>query len=116
MNVLGFKTEMQLHTHIVKTLRRVLRKDVLMHHSPNGGKRDIITATHLKRMGTLPGWPDLQFHRDGETYFIELKQPGEYPSPVQKAVHQWLIDGKFPVAVCKDPDAVLKQVREWGLA
>lgn len=31
----------------------------LLHHSPNGGRRDAREAARFKRMGTRPGFPDL---------------------------------------------------------
>ena len=48
----------------------------LLHHIPNGGKRDKIEAAHLKQQGVKPGVPDLhlpvargQYH----SLYIEMK-------------------------------------------
>lgn len=42
-------------------------------HTPNGGKRDKITASQLKLMGVLAGVLDLEFIWIKGTFFIELK-------------------------------------------
>lgn len=31
----------------------------LIHHSPNGGKRDAREGSKFKEMGTVAGWPDI---------------------------------------------------------
>lgn len=49
-----------------------------LHHSPNGGKRHITTATRFKAMGTKAGFPDLFLFIPCGGYhglFIELKAP-----------------------------------------
>ncbi|MBE9590003.1 VRR-NUC domain-containing protein [Moraxella sp. K127] len=49
-----------------------------LHHSPNGGKRHITTATRFKAMGTKAGFPDLFLFIPCGGYhglFIELKTP-----------------------------------------
>ncbi|UZA31538.1 VRR-NUC domain-containing protein [Moraxella bovis] len=49
-----------------------------LHHSPNGGKRHITTATRFKAMGTKAGFPDLFLfipHGGYHGLFIELKAP-----------------------------------------
>ncbi len=49
-----------------------------LHHSPNGGKRHIATATRFKAIGTKAGFPDLFLFIPCGGYhglFIELKAP-----------------------------------------
>src|SRR5687767_6251038 len=41
-------------------------RDVLLHHSPNGGSRDIREATKFKSMGTRPGCPDILIFHPGK--------------------------------------------------
>ena len=51
----------------------------LLHHVPNGGKRDKTTATTLKRQGVRAGVPDLVLPVARCGYhglYIELKAPG----------------------------------------
>ena len=61
-----------------------------MHHSPNGGKRNVREAAKFKKMGTRAGFPDLQLlYPKGEYHglFIELKAPGGKVSESQK---EWI--------------------------
>lgn len=55
---------------------------------PNGGKRDIRTATKLKAEGVLRGVPDLFIPAFGT--WIEMKKPGGKLSPAQKDVIAYL--------------------------
>lgn len=55
----------------------------LLYAIPNGGKRDIVTATRLKATGTKRGFPDIGFPvaRHGcHGLFIEMKRPNDKPN------------------------------------
>lgn len=63
----------------------------LLHHIPNGGKRDVKTAANLKKEGVKAGVPDIcllvargQYHG----LYIELKQPKK--GKLQKNQKEWL--------------------------
>jgi hypothetical protein len=59
------------------------------------------------------GFPDVMFFRDGVTKFVEYKQPGKEPSPIQKVWHAKLRAKGFAVAVidrAKDTEAFLEGV------
>ena len=59
----------------------------LMHHIPNGGKRDKITAKNLKIEGVKAGVPDICLPVSRHGYhglYIELKRIGGKPSVEQK--------------------------------
>lgn len=61
----------------------------LLHHSPNGGKRNAREAARFKEMGTRPGFPDLLLlHPNGNYHFlaIELKTDKGRQSHYQR---QW---------------------------
>lgn len=58
----------------------------LLHHIPNGGKRDKVTAAILKREGVKSGVPDLclPVPRGGfHGLYIELKAGKNIPTPSQ---------------------------------
>lgn len=78
--------ESALQRAVVKTLRAVLRPDVLMRHITAGGA-DARTGAKLKQMGRLAGCADLEFMwREGSglrVLFLELKLPGRKQSPSQ---------------------------------
>lgn len=62
----------------------------LLYAIPNGGKRDVVTATRLKAEGVTAGVPDLCLPVAREGYhglYIEMKIPGGRVSPAQR---QWL--------------------------
>ena len=59
----------------------------LLHHIPNGGKRDAIEAKHLKSEGVKSGVPDLHLPVAKGKYhglFIELKTEKGRASEAQK--------------------------------
>lgn len=61
-----------------------------IHHSPNGGKRNIREAAKFKRMGTRAGFPDLFLAYPNKKYnglFVELKAPGGRATEKQK---EWI--------------------------
>jgi len=61
----------------------------LIYAIPNGGKRNIVTATKMKATGTLPGVPDL--HIPALNLWIEMKKAqGGSVSVVQKIMHDYL--------------------------
>lgn len=37
-------------------------EELIIQHSPNGGRRDKREAAKLKAMGVMAGWPDFEFH------------------------------------------------------
>ena len=62
--------------------------NIIIHHSPNGGKRATKTnkngvkycpeGSKFKKMGTVAGFPDLQILKSNHFYnglFIEMKEP-----------------------------------------
>lgn len=63
-------------------------KDYLIFSIPNGGSRNIIEASKLKRTGATAGIPDLAILMPNkEILFIEMKrQKGGILSPVQKTI------------------------------
>lgn len=61
---------------------------LLMHSSPNGGKRNAIEAAKFKQMGTRAGFPDLIFLKSNNKFnflAIELKTKTGRQSENQKA-------------------------------
>ena len=61
---------------------------LLLHHSPNGGRRDKITGALFKAMGTRAGFPDLMLLLPNKSHpylCIELKTDIGRQSEAQKA-------------------------------
>ena len=75
----------------------------MMYAVPNGGKRDIVTATHLKAEGVKAGVPDicLPVPRGGyHGLYIELKVHGNKPSELQESWLRRLSEQGYFTAVC----------------
>ena len=81
---LSDETEDQLQVRISQWLDLVLPPGAVWHHSPNEGNRHVAYKVKQKRMGTKPGWPDIEIFCPGDqskvgnsiSIFIELKRPG----------------------------------------
>ena len=75
----------------------------LLYHIPNGGKRDVIEAKHLKAQGVKSGVPDLHLPVSRKGYnglYIEMKTDIGRPTENQKWwIEKLNIQGNYAV-VC----------------
>jgi hypothetical protein len=84
-----------------------------LHHIPNGGKRDKITAARLKAAGVKAGVPDICLPVPAGEYnglYIEMKYGNNKPSPEQI---QWLIDlaaMRHKTAVCYSMEEAKEEI------
>ena len=88
-------SEFQLQCQVAEVLRRWCSEWWIYTHLPMGEKRDPVTAMRLKRMGTMPGWPDFQFFGPRRAVvFMELKRPGGGGrlSEPQEELSRFLVD------------------------
>lgn len=75
----------------------------LLHHIPNGGKRNIATAARLKREGVKAGVPDLCLpvpRGEWHGLYIEMKAPKGKVSENQEKWIEALKKQGYAVAVC----------------
>lgn len=83
---------------------------LLLHHSPNGGRRNAREAGRFKAMGTRAGFPDLVlFHPDFATrqiapLFIEFKSDTGRQSESQKDYQQLLTAKGYKYIICRSFD------------
>jgi hypothetical protein len=89
---------------------------LLIHHSPNGGKRDAREAARFKTMGTVSGFPDLfipiakhGFHG----LFIEMKAGSNKLTKNQHNVISILKESGYKCEVCYNLDEFMKVVNEY---
>lgn len=85
----------------------------LLHHSPNGGKRNAREAARFKVMGTRAGFPDLVLHVPSGIYhgaFFELKAPKGVLQTSQKAYLQSLKEQGYYVAVVRSVESFAKEI------
>ena len=86
-------------------------KGVLYFHSPNGGTRNVIEATKLKRMGVKSGVPDILIFNRKKDYSglaIELKvgynKPSENQLEFMKLLNEqgWMCVVSYSLEECID--------------
>ena len=110
-----YTSEVDLQKTVIKYLDLVLPSQSLVHHSPNEGKHKIQYFHKQKLMGVMKGFPDLMILLPNtKPMFVELKQPGNYPTEQQRDVGSLLVDLGCEYAVCRsvqDVRAFLKGVQ-----
>ena len=80
---------------------------LLWFHVPNGGKRHILEAVKMKRMGVKAGVPDLVIiPKAGPVCFIELKAEDGDTTELQEFWIKSLPDYGCPCEVCRSLDEV----------
>ena len=88
----------------------------LLHHCPNGGKRDRVSAAVLKRQGVKAGVPDLHLPVPKGQYaslYIEMKYGDGKLQKEQKDFLKQAADyGNF-VAVCYSQEIALKVIEDY---
>lgn len=116
-------TEAQHQANVIKwsqqpSIRSRWPELALLHHIPNGGRRDAVEARHLKEQGVKPGVPDLHLPVARGSYhslYIEMKTEKGRTSDVQ----EWWIEfltaqGNF-IEVCHGWESAVR-VLEWYLS
>ncbi len=99
--------EQKIHMEILNHIKKVALEEVIVYHTPNGGKRGKVEAIKLKAMGTLAGIPDLTLLHNGQTYFIEIKADEKSRlSNVQVEMKQRLESSGFKVCVAWNKEMV----------
>ena len=87
---------------------------MLLHHSPNGGRRTTREGQRFKTMGTRKGFPDLMLcFPNGKHHglFIELKSAKGIQRPSQKAMQAALEWAGYRYEIVRSIDAFIECVR-----
>lgn len=108
-----------IHKSILQYLTRVLR-DKMIHHSPaetrRPGRAGDVERSVNAAMGVSAGFPDLMvILGDGRLLFFEVKAPGNYPSPKQRAWGEFLTRAGHLWAVVYSIDDVRACLAAWGI-
>jgi len=107
--------EFNLHCMVADTLRRWLSEGWRWTHIPNGELRSKTTGARLKRMGLMPGWPDIiLLSDDGVPHFMELKRKGFSLSDPQADFADWCSQRGVAYVICDSFEAALSQLQAWG--
>lgn len=89
---------------------------LLLHHSPNGGRRTTLEAARFKQMGTRKGFPDLALLFPNAKYhalFIELKSKKGIQSPSQKAMQVALEQVGYRYEIVRDIHSFIDCIRRY---
>jgi len=107
-----------VHRSIIAYLRTVLIGAVI-HHSANEiplrGANVARAIAKAKWNGSLPGYPDIIVHWNGQTVLFEVKAPKGYLSPAQKLVRADLEAQGIKYGVVRSIDDTTVYLSEWGL-
>lgn len=85
--------------------------DLLAFHTPNGGNRNALEGSKFKRMGVLPGVPDILIPKPNKQYYglcIELKIHPNKTTDSQKTVLGKFASSNWQTEVCYDYDTATK--------
>lgn len=106
-------SEDQVHITILEWFR--LKRDCVVFHIPNGGKRGWLAGAKMKRLGTLPGAPDLvvlyAMMGEPKTLLIEVKAVRGEQSKEQREFEEACKDMGHDYIVVRSLDDV---IRWWG--
>jgi hypothetical protein len=107
--------EFRLSLAVADFLRLTVPAEIPWTHIGHGEIRDKRTAAKLKAMGLKPGWADYVFILPGgRAAFVELKAPGNYQTPDQRAFEQSVVAAGALYLVCRSVPEVEGALRAWG--
>jgi hypothetical protein len=90
--------------------------ELIVFHVPNGGYRSKAEAARLKWQGVVAGVADLCIVTlDGRSHFLEVKAPGGYLSPEQRAFADRCAALRVPFAVIRSIDDARQALAAWSL-
>lgn len=88
----------------------------LLHHSPNGGKRNLREASRFKAMGVRAGFPDLILLIANKEYnylAIELKAPKGVQTEKQKEYQRLIESNGGKYSICRKVDDFINTIQEY---
>lgn len=89
---------------------------LLLHHSPNGGRRNALEAERFKRMGTRKGFPDLILLFPNAHYhalFIEMKSRKGIQRNSQKIYQQAVEQMNYKYEIVRSIDEFIDCIRRY---
>jgi len=108
--------EDDLHHAVVGALRVLLPSDAVVNTWELRNAASAVEGARRKRLGALPGWPDIGVFWRGIVALIELKRERfGVLSPAQRSLHARLRAAGFPVAVCRTVVEALNAVSAAGI-
>lgn len=89
---------------------------LLLHHSPNGGMRNVIEAARFKAMGTRRGFPDLILLYPSAGFHalcIEMKTEKGRQQPSQKIWQRAVEDAGYKYVICRSFEDFMEQINAY---
>ena len=71
--------------------------------------------TQLRKMGLLPGMPDIGILENNNIYFIEIKTASGRLTEQQTVIHEILKKRGYTVEVCRSVEDVAIFLKRWGI-
>lgn len=87
---------------------------LLLHHSPNGGRRNAIEAARFKAMGTRRGFPDLILLYPSKGFHalcIEMKTEKGRQQPSQKIFQRAVEEMGYKYVICRSFEGFMGEIR-----
>lgn len=108
--------EDELHAAVADALRVLLPPGAVLNTWELRNAASAAEGARRKRLGALPGWPDLGVFWDSRLVLVELKRErGGYLSPAQQLLHPRLAAAGFPVSICRTVVETLDAVSAAGV-
>jgi hypothetical protein len=85
------------------------------HEVGGKGKLAAIRMALAKAMGLIKGSADYVFVAENGGGWIEIKVPGNYPTPIQRDFGEWCRINNVRHAICRSTQEVEDTLRSWGL-
>jgi hypothetical protein len=107
--------EDDLHQSVSDALRVLLPADAVANTWELRNASSAVEGARRKRLGALPGWPDLGVFWNGQVALIELKRArGWSLSPAQKELHARLERAGHAVIVAHSAEDTLRALQDRG--
>jgi hypothetical protein len=108
--------EDELHASVCDALRYLCPSDAIVNTWELRNASSAVEGGRRRRLGALPGWPDMGVFWQSRIVLLELKRSrGGQLSPAQRALHPRLEAAGFPVAVVRSVDEALAAVSAAGV-
>lgn len=89
---------------------------LLLHHSPNGGRRNAIEGARFKAMGTRKGFPDLMLCYPAKHYhalFVELKTKNGVQRVSQKIWQERAEWAGYKYVICRSIESFITEINTY---
>ena len=108
--------EDELHASVCDALRYLCPADAVVNTWELRNASSAVEGGRRKRLGALPGWPDMGVFWQSRIVLLELKRSrGGQLSPAQRALHPRLEAAGFPVQVVHSVPEALDAVAAAGV-